>query len=56
VSEYIIAKGYKPECVLTFTDGYVESDIKWQISCPSVFIVDGNPSFKAPAGSRVIKY
>jgi predicted metal-dependent peptidase len=56
VSEYIIAKGYKPECVLTFTDGYVEPDVKWQISCPSVFIVDGNPSFKAPAGGRVIKY
>lgn len=56
VSEYIIAKGYRPECVLTFTDGYVESDVQWKISCPSVFIVDGNPDFKAPAGSRVIKY
>lgn len=55
VSEYIIAKGLTPDCVTVFTDGYVEHDVNWQTTSPTVFIVDGNTSFRSPtAEGKVI--
>ena len=55
VSEYIIAKGLKPDCVTVFTDGYVEHDVNWQTTSPTVFIVDGNTRFSSPtADGKVI--
>jgi predicted metal-dependent peptidase len=55
VSEYIIANGLKPDCVTIFTDGYVEHDVNWQTTSPTVFIVDGNTSFRSPtAEGKVI--
>lgn len=51
VSEYIIANNIKPDCVTVFTDGYIESDVNWQTTSPTVFIVDGNPSFRSPTAS-----
>jgi predicted metal-dependent peptidase len=55
VSEYIIAHGLKPDCVTVFTDGYVEHDVNWQTTSPTVFIVDGNTSFRSPtADGKVI--
>jgi predicted metal-dependent peptidase len=55
VSEYIVAKGLTPDCVVVFTDGYVEGNVNWQTTAPTVFIVDGNTSFRSPtAEGRVI--
>ena len=55
VSEYIIAHGLKPDCVTVFTDGYVEHDVNWQTTSPTVFIVDGNTRFRSPtADGKVI--
>lgn len=54
VSEYITAKGYKPECVVVFTDGYVESNVNWRVGVPTLVVVDGNKNFVPPAGVRVV--
>ena len=54
VSEYIVAKGYKPECVVVFTDGYVEDKVEWKVNFPTLVVVDGNQRFVAPAGTRVV--
>jgi len=55
VSEYIVEHGLKPDCVVVFTDGYVEGSVSWQVSSPTVFIVDGNTRFSSPtANGKVI--
>ena len=53
VSEYIAKKGYKPDCVVVFTDGYVEDGIKWNIDVETLWLVTENRSFKAPKGKLV---
>jgi predicted metal-dependent peptidase len=58
VSDYMIANNIKPECVIVFSDGAVEPNVKWQVTSPSIFVIGGNycnKKFKAPAGKgRVI--
>jgi predicted metal-dependent peptidase len=55
VSEYIVKKNYKPDCIVIFTDGYVEGNVNWQTTVPTVFIVDGNTRFSSPtADGKVI--
>jgi predicted metal-dependent peptidase len=56
VSDYIVKHGYTPEAVVMFTDGYVENRIKWDITAPALWIVDGEEDFKAPRDGRVINY
>jgi predicted metal-dependent peptidase len=53
VSEYIKQKGYKPDCVVIFTDGYVEDNIKWDIDVETLWLVTENRNFKAPKGKMV---
>lgn len=55
VSEYLSSKKVTAEGVLVFTDGYVESDIKWNISCPTLWLVTENKNFTPPAGKMVYK-
>lgn len=55
VSEYLSSKKVTAEGVLVFTDGYVESDIKWNISCPTLWLVTENKHFSPPAGKMVYK-
>jgi hypothetical protein len=54
VSKYINEKRIKAECVLMFTDGYLESDIVWDISAPTLWMIVGNNGFEPPAGKKVI--
>jgi len=54
VSEYITKEDIKAEAVLVFTDGYVEHDIEWQVSAPSLFMVTENKNFNTPSGSQVV--
>lgn len=56
VSEYINNKRVEAEAVIIFTDGYVESDITWNIKSPTLWLVTQNSSFKAPSGKVVKKY
>jgi len=54
VADYINKESIKAECVLVFTDGHVESDIKWNISSPSLFMVTSNRGFVPPAGTKTV--
>jgi predicted metal-dependent peptidase len=56
VSDYILTRGYSPEAIIMFTDGYLESQIFWLVTHPTIWIVNGNDSFKAPRGGIVVKY
>lgn len=54
VNKYVVEKNIKAECVLVFTDGYVESDIEWQITAPTLWMVTENKSFEPPTGKLVL--
>jgi len=54
VSDYIKDKGYRFDALIMFTDGYVERDIRWQVSTPTLWVIDGREDFKAPGNGRVI--
>jgi len=54
VPEYINKNGINADCMIVFTDGYVESDINWSIDIPTLWIVKGNKDFKPPSGQMVL--
>jgi len=54
VSEYINKHKINAECVLVFTDGYVESDIKWNIIPPTLWMITQNKALEVPTGKKVI--
>ncbi len=56
VSEYIIKEQIKTDAIIVFTDGWVEHDIQWNISTPTLYIVNGNTDFKGTTGSIVVQY
>lgn len=55
VSQYIKDNNIKAEAVIVFTDGYVEGDIKWDISVPTLWVVTENRHFNPPVG-KLVKY
>jgi predicted metal-dependent peptidase len=54
VNEYLVKHDHNPECVLVFTDGYVESDIKWTITAPSIWFVTMCKNFEPPLGNKAV--
>lgn len=54
VAEYINKKNLKPECVIVFTDGFVESAPKWDITAPTLWLVTAHRSWVPPAGRKVV--
>ena len=56
VSEYITKEQIKAEAIIVFTDGWVEHDIQWNISTPTLYIVTDKNNFKGTTGSRVVQY
>ena len=54
VSEYINEKKINAEAVIVFTDGYVESDIKWNIVPPTLWMITQNKDLDIPSGKKVI--
>ena len=54
VSEYINKKSIKAECVIVFTDGYVEDDPEWKIDVPTLWLVTENKDWIPPVG-KVVK-
>ena len=54
VSEYLVKNKVNAECVLVFTDGYVESNVDWKIAMPTLWMVTSNKSFEPPSGKKVI--
>lgn len=55
VSDYINTKKINSEAVIVFTDGYLESDIKWNISAPTLWLVTQARDFTPPSGKVVKK-
>jgi predicted metal-dependent peptidase len=55
VSDYINTKKINSEAVIVFTDGYLESDIKWNISAPTLWLVTQAKDFTPPSGKVVKK-
>lgn len=53
VSEYIAKHNIKPDCVIVLTDGYLESNIKWDVDTEALWLVRGNNAFKPPKGRLV---
>jgi len=54
VAEYINKHKVKAECVLVFTDGYVENDVKWDINVPTLWLVTRNKRWTSPSGRVVV--
>ena len=54
VSKYINKEQLKPECVIVFTDGYVESDPKWNIIPPTLWMVTQAKDWVPPSGKKVM--
>lgn len=55
VSEYLNKQRVEAEAVIVFTDGYVESEITWNLKCPTLWLVTQNSNFVAPSGMVVKK-
>ena len=53
VNEYINKERINAECVIVFTDGYVENDITWTIPSPTLWMVTECKSFEPPVGKKV---
>ena len=54
VATYINEKKLNAECVIVFTDGYVEHDIEWNIVPPTLWMITQNRGLKVPCGKKVI--
>ena len=53
VSEYINKKNIKAECCIVFTDGYLENNVEWNISAPTLWLVTHNKDWTPPSGKLV---
>ena len=53
VAEYINKKKINAECCIVFTDGYLESDVVWNISAPTLWMVTENKNWTPPTGKKV---
>jgi predicted metal-dependent peptidase len=54
VSNYINKEKITADCVIVFTDGYVESDVQWNISSPTLWMITQAKHFEPPSGKKVI--
>jgi predicted metal-dependent peptidase len=54
VSNYIVRERISADCVIVFTDGYVESSFAWDVTSPTLWMVTENASFHPPVGTKVM--
>ena len=54
VAKYINKEKIRAECVIVFTDGYVESNVKWDISTPTLWMITDAHDWVPPTGKKVI--
>jgi predicted metal-dependent peptidase len=55
VNKYLTDNKVNSEAVLVFTDGYVENDIEWTITTPTLWVVTQRRDFVAPSGQVIRK-
>lgn len=55
VSDYILSKNLTADCMIVFTDGYVESGIDWKVNVPTLWLITegGHAGFRPPSGSKI---
>jgi predicted metal-dependent peptidase len=53
VSEYLVSKSINAECVVLFTDGYVEQDVKWTHSAPLLWLITRNRDYVPSVGKKI---
>jgi predicted metal-dependent peptidase len=53
VSEYMIKNNISCEALIVFTDGYVESNINWKATVPTLWMITQNEGFTPPVGNVV---
>ena len=53
VSEYMVRNNVEADALVVFTDGYVESDVNWQTTAPTLWVITQNASFSPPSGIKV---
>lgn len=54
VAEHIEKTKIRAECVVVFTDGFVESNPAWQIAAPTLWLVTLNKAWTPPVGRKVV--
>jgi predicted metal-dependent peptidase len=54
VSDYMNERNINPDGVIVFTDGHVEHDVKWEVPCPTLWLVTSSKSFSPPHGRKVM--
>ena len=54
VSEYMNKQNINPDGVIVFTDGHVEDTIKWEVPCPTLWLVTSSEAFNPPHGRKVM--
>jgi len=54
VSEYMNKQNINPDGVIVFTDGHVEDTIKWEVPCPTLWLVTSSKAFNPPHGRKVM--
>ena len=54
VSDYLKKNKTKAECVIVFTDGYVEGDVKWEVNAPTLWLVTAHKEWTPPVGRKVV--
>lgn len=55
VSEHLNKQRVEAEAIIVFTDGYLESEITWNVKCPTLWLVTQKNNFVAPSGKVVKK-
>ena len=56
VSDYINKEKLQAECVLVFTDGYLESTIKWEVTAPTLWMITQNTNMTVPLGGKKVVF
>ena len=56
VSEYLNKNKVNAECLIVFTDGYVEGDIKWNVSMPNLWMITQRREFEPPMGGKKVDF
>ena len=56
VSEYINKEKITADCVIVFTDGFVENPVVWEISSPTLWLVTVDYSGFVPPSGKLVKF
>jgi len=53
VSEFLTKKSMSADCLVMFTDGYIEDNVKWDTKIPTLWVVTRKRDFKPVSGTAI---